>query len=77
MSDNLDEAKVFFVDVEGSRIVRVEVAFRDFHDFNLAYHCGTGITLTGDGKENDGQVVITKVRDLRSIDGKKPGTQNG
>ena len=50
MSDNLDEAKVFFVDVAGRPSIRIEVNFRDFHDFNLAYHCGTGITLSGDGK---------------------------
>ena len=77
MSDNLDEAKVFFVDVAGRDSVRVEVAFRDFHDFNLAYHCGTGITLTGDGTNSGGRVVITKVRDLKSIFGTKPGTQRG
>ena len=77
MSDNLDEAKVFFVDVAGRRSVRVEVAFRDFHDFNLAYHCGTGITLTGEGTERGERIVITKVRELRSIFGRKPGTQKG
>ena len=77
MSDNLDEAKVFFVDVKGKPSVRVEVQFRDFHDFNLAYHCGTGITLSGTGKQRNGQFVITKVTDVKSIFGKKPGSQGG
>lgn len=77
MSDNLDEAKVFFVDVAGRPSVRVEVVFRDFHDFNLAYHCGTGITLTGTGISANGKTVITKVTELTSIFGKKPGTQKG
>ncbi len=77
LSDNLDEAKIFFVDVEGAPSVRIEVNFRDFHDFNLAYHCGTPIKLTGNGSRKNGQLVITKVTDLHSLFGKKPGTQNG
>lgn len=77
MSDDLNEAKIFFVDVEGQPPVRVEVAFRDFHEFNLAYHCGTAITLSGNGSDQGGQLVITKVTELKSLFGKKPGTQNG
>ncbi len=77
MSDDLNEAKIFFVDVEGKPPVRVEVSFRDFHSFNLAYHCGTAITLTGNGSDQGGQLVINKVTELKSLFGKKPGTQNG
>lgn len=77
MSDDLDEAKVFFVDVEGQLPVRVEVEFRDFHNFNLAYHCGTGITLTGTGTTSGDQQTIHKVTSLKSVHGRKPGTQNG
>ena len=36
MSDNLDEAKVFYIDVKGKESVRIEVSFNDFHGFNLA-----------------------------------------
>ena len=43
----LDEAKVFYVDVEGKPSVRIEVSFGDFHSFNLAYHVGTPIKLSG------------------------------
>ncbi|MEQ9406094.1 MAG: DUF1552 domain-containing protein [Fuerstiella sp.] len=77
MSDNLDEARIFFVDVAGRPPVRVEVEFRDFHNFNLAYHCGTGITLSGTGSTEGNQTVIRKVTDLNSVFGKKPGTQDG
>ena len=77
LSDNLDEAKVFFVDVAGSNSVRIEVSFSDFHRFNLAYHCGTPIKLTGKGTKKGEQLLITKVTDLQSLFGKKPGTQNG
>ena len=77
MSDNLDEAKVFFIDVEGRPAVRIEVQFRDFHQFNLAYHCGTPVTLSGDGDETGGQIRITKVTKVRSLFGKQPGSKNG
>ena len=77
MSDNLDEAKVFFIDVDEKRSVRIEVTFKDFHSFNLAYHTGTPITLTGNGSDQGGQILINKVTDLKSLFGKKPGTQNG
>jgi hypothetical protein len=77
LSDNLDEAKVFFIDVEGKPSVRIEVSFRDFHGFNLAYHCGSPIKLTGNGSDRGGQLLITKITDLKSLFGKKPGTQNG
>lgn len=77
MSDNLDEAKLFFVDVDGEPSVKIEVPFRDFHQFNLAYHCGTAVTITGTGQTQGKQAVITKVTDLKSVHGKLPGTQNG
>ena len=77
LSEDLNEAKIFYVDVEGKQPVRIEISFRDFHDFNLAYHCGTPVELTGDGTERKGQLVITKIKGLRSLFGKKPGTQNG
>ncbi|MEM1224333.1 MAG: DUF1552 domain-containing protein [Planctomycetota bacterium] len=77
LSDDLDEAKVFFVDVDERTSVRVEVSFRDFHDFNLAYHCGTPVTLVGTGTEKGGQLLMTKLTELHSLFGKKPGTQKG
>lgn len=78
MSDDLDEARIFMVDVEGANPVRIEVAFRDFHDFNLAYHCGTAIQLKGTGTDSGSKnYLISKVTDLRSLFGKKPGSANG
>jgi len=78
MSDNLDEAKVFYIDVAGQPSVRIEVAFRDFHDFNLPYHVGTPITLTGNSSGEGNQLLITKITELKSLFGKsKPGTRNG
>ena len=78
MSDNLDEAKVFYIDVKGKESVRIEVSFKDFHGFNLAYHVGTPITLSGNTSERSGRVVLTKVTELKSLFGKsKPGKANG
>ena len=78
MSDNLDEAKVFYINVDGKQPVRIEVSFRDFHGFNLAYHVGTPITLTGNTSERNGRLVLTKVTDLKSVYGKsKPGDAKG
>ena len=77
LSDNLDEARIFFIDVEGQPAVRINVAFRDFHDFNLAYHCGTPIKLVGTVTEQNGQPVITKVQELNPLHGKKPGSADG
>ncbi len=78
MSDNLDEARVFYLDVDNEPAVRIEVEFKDFHKFNLAYHCGTAIKLTGDGSERGGKhYVITNVTDLVSLFGKEPGTAPG
>ena len=77
LSDDLDEARVFFVDVKDAPPIRIEVGFRDFHDFNLAYHCGTPIQLTGTGTDKAGKLLITKISELKSLFGKKPGTQNG
>jgi len=78
MSDNLDEAKVFYIDVKGKPSVRIEVGFGDFHGFNLAYHVGTPITLTGNSNERSGRLILTKVTELKSVFGKsKPGKANG
>ncbi len=77
LSDDLNEAKVFYIDVEGQASVRIEVSFRDFHHFNLAYHCGTPIILSGQSVNRDGQLLINKVTSLKSLFGKTPGTLNG
>jgi hypothetical protein len=77
MSDNLDEAKLFFVDIDQKPSVRIEVEFRDFHNFNIAYHCGTPITISGTGSEQSGQLKITKVKELISLFGTKPGSADG
>ena len=77
MSDNLDEAKIFFIDVADKPSVRVEVNFRDFHDFNLAYHCGTAVTITGNGEQQGQRWVIKRVTELKSVFGTQPGTQKG
>ena len=77
LSDDLNEAKVFYVDVEGQESIRIEVSFRDFHHFNLAYHCGTPITLKGEGVDQDGRLLIKKVKELKSLHGRMPGTLNG
>lgn len=77
MSDNLDEAKVFFIDVAERMPVRVEVNFSDFHRFNLAYHCGTAIVLTGQGATVGNTQVIKKVVKLDSVFGTLPGSANG
>jgi hypothetical protein len=78
MSDNLDEAKVFYIDVEGKPSVRIEIDFRDFHDYNFPYHVGTPIVLSGNGSDQSGQLILTKVTDLKSLFGKsKPGARKG
>lgn len=77
MSDNLDEAKIFYIDVEGRAPVRMEIAFGDFHRFNVAYHCGTAITVSGASSEKNGQLVIKKITELKSLYGKKPGDAPG
>ncbi len=79
MSDNLDEAKIFYIDVEGQKNpVRIDVSFHDFHGFNLAYHVGTPIVLTGNAGEQAGLPLITKITDLKSLYGKSnPRSQKG
>jgi hypothetical protein len=77
LSDDLNEAKVFYLDVEGRKPVRIEVQFGDFHRFNLAYHCGTAIRISGTGNTDGDRIVIKKVTELKSVFGTKPGTQNG
>ena len=77
LSDDLDEARVFYVDVENTKSIRIEVAFRDFHNFNLAYHCGTPIKLVGTGTKQGDDYLITKISDLTPLHGNKPGSAPG
>lgn len=78
MSENLDEAKTFYMEVAEKDPVRVDVSFRDFHDFNLAYHVGIPIILEGNRDEKNGQLLMTKVSELKSVFGKsQPGKQRG
>jgi len=77
LSDDLNEAKVFYIDLEGQPSVRIEVSFKDFHHFNLAYHCGTPVRIQGTGSRTNGRLLLTSINDLKSLFGKKPGTQNG
>lgn len=77
LSDDLNEARIFYVDVKGSPPLRIDVEFRDFHHFNLAYHCGTPIRLRAQWRDQNGSRVITKLETLDSLFGKAPGTARG
>lgn len=78
MSENLDEAKVFYIDVANEDPVRIEIEFRDFHQFNFPYHVGTPIRLTGSVAEKNGRQVMNKISELTSLFGKsKPGKRGG
>lgn len=78
MSDDLNEARIFYVDVEGHAPVRIDVEFRDFHQFNIAYHCGTAVCLSGEATELGAKkYVINKVIALRSLFGTEPGSAPG
>ena len=75
MSDDLNEAKLFYIDIEGQPPVLLELGFGDFHRFNVAYHCGTPVTLKGTGP--DGTKKVTKIDSLESLFGHKPGDAPG
>jgi hypothetical protein len=79
MSDDLDEAKIFYVDVEGMPSVRLELVFQDFHRFNVAYHCGTAVLVEGTGvsASESGGAVIKKIQKLQSVFGNLPGDAPG
>lgn len=77
LSEDLNEANVFYVDIENGSSVRIVVKFRDFHDFNLAYHCGTAVNITGQCADKGGQIVISKISALKSLFGRKPGASGG
>ena len=78
MSDNLDEAKVFYIDVEGRDSVRMEIGFGDFHSRNVAYHVGTPIKLTGKTVEKNGLTILNKITALESLFGNStPGKAGG
>ncbi len=77
MSDNLDEAKIFYVDIDGRPPVRLEIDFDDFHHFNVAYYCGLAVKLQGDGHDSTGQTLITKIRLLESVFGEKANDAPG
>ena len=77
LSEDLNEANVFYIDVNDRQSVRIVVKFRDFHDFNLAYHCGTAVNITGNCADKGGQLVISKITALKSLFGKKPGSAGG
>ena len=78
MSDNLDEAKVFYIDVAGRDSIRMEIGFGDFHSRNVAYHVGTPIKLTGKTVEKDGSTILNKITGLESLFGRSnPGKAGG
>ena len=77
MSEDLDEAKIFYLDIKGQKSLRIDVSFRDFHNHNIAYHCGTPVNVRGVTSEKMGQSVITKVNSITSLSGNKPGSAAG
>lgn len=71
MSENLDEAKIFYIDVQGKPAVRLEIEFTDFHEFNVAYYCGLPVIIEGQGSQANDQPLITKIKTLHSVFGEK------
>ncbi len=77
MSDKLDETRVFFIDVAGRPPIRMDLGFGDFHHHNVAYHVGTAITIKAEGQGSGDTLVIRKIKELKSVFGKKPGDAPG
>lgn len=76
-SSSLDEGNIFYLDIQGKPSLKLQLKFRDFHDFNLPYHNGTPVQITGEGQNQNGQWVMSKINSLKSVFGKKPGQQGG
>ena len=76
MSDNIEEAKVFFMDLPDGRSIKLDVSFPDFHKRNMAYYVGEAMKVTGTGSNVNGQLTITKLSEFKSIFGIQPGKSN-
>ena len=73
-SADLSQANQFFIDVEGQpQPVRLQVPFKTFEQNNLPYYCGTPVQISGSGRIEGEEVVVTQVSSLRSLIGLTPG----
>jgi hypothetical protein len=72
LSNNLDEANLFFVDVDGQKPVRIQISFRNFQQFEMPFYCGTPVELIGNGGKQGSEFVINEVTSLKSLAGLKP-----
>lgn len=76
LSDNIEEAKVFYMDLPDGRSIKLDVSFSDFHKRNMAYYVGEAMQVKGTGSNVNGQLTITKLSEFKSIFGIKPGESN-
>ncbi|MCM8536465.1 MAG: DUF1552 domain-containing protein [Lentisphaeraceae bacterium] len=72
LSDKIEEAKVFYMDLADGSSVKLSVSFGDFHKNNMAYYSGEAMKITGKGSNVNGQLTITKLTEFKSIFGIKP-----
>ena len=70
-SQNINETRNFYIDLTDGRSVKIETTFKEFHDLNIAYHIGTGVLISGKGSLNEQNVLIKKVKSIKSLFGKQ------
>ena len=70
MNPDINNSRLYLIDIEGQEPVKVQVSFKNFSVHRLSYFCSKPIYLEGTGLTEDGQLFvknITKLEELKEL----------
>jgi len=71
LSENLEEANLYFMELPGQRPVEIRITFKNMQDLQMPYHSGSPVRIEGTGRQEGDRVVVTAIKKLQ------PLTRNG
>ena len=67
MSADINEARLYLIDIDGQKPVKILVSFKNFSQHSLSYHCSKPVYLEGTGKVEEGQLFVKNITKLDEI----------
>ena len=67
MSADINEARLYLIDIDGQKPVKILVSFKNFSQHSLSYHCSKPVYLEGSGKVEGGQLFVKNITKLDEI----------
>ncbi|NQZ57892.1 MAG: DUF1552 domain-containing protein, partial [Lentisphaeraceae bacterium] len=67
MNSDINNARLYLIDIEGQNPVKIEVSFKNFSVHSLSYHCSKPVYLEVTGLSENGQLFVKNITKLEEL----------